>query len=95
MSSSPTSSSSTEGVELEPLLLRFGTMRMEVSFELGRTPLSVRDLLDLKEGSLVMLARPAGDDLEVRVNSEPFGRGEVVEVDSRAAVRLLDFSDEG
>ena len=56
--------------------------------EIGRTSLSIKDLLQLAKGSVVELDRMAGEPLDVLVNGTLVARGEVVVVNDKFGVRL-------
>ena len=64
---------------------------LEVSVELGRTRMLITDLLQLGQGSIVELTKPAGDPMEVFVNGKLFARGEAVVVSEKFGVRLTDI----
>jgi len=64
---------------------------LEVSVELGRTRMLVNDLLQLGQGSVVELTKPAGDPMEIYVNGKLFARGEAVVVSKKFGVRLTDI----
>lgn len=64
---------------------------MTVTVELGRVELPVRDLLGLREGSLVELDRHAGAPVDVLVNGRIVARGEVVVVDDELGVRVTEI----
>jgi flagellar motor switch protein FliN len=59
-----------------------------LTVEVGRTALTIRDLLRLSEGSVVELNRLAGDPLDVLVNGTPIAKGEVVMVGDRFGIRF-------
>jgi flagellar motor switch protein FliN len=59
-----------------------------LTVEVGRTSLTIRDLLRLSEGSVVELNRLAGDPLDVLVNGTPIAKGEVVMVGDRFGIRF-------
>ncbi len=61
-----------------------------VSMEVGRTQLSIRNLLQLNQGSVVELDRLAGEPLDVLVNGTLIAHGEVVVVNERFGIRLTD-----
>ena len=61
-----------------------------VSTELGRTSLPIARLLDLGQGSVIGLDRPAGEPLDVLVNGCLIAHGEVVVVDDKFGIRLTD-----
>lgn len=59
-----------------------------LSMEIGRTSISIQDLLQLAKGSVVELDRMAGEPLDVLVNGTLVARGEVVVVNDKFGVRL-------
>lgn len=61
-----------------------------LSMELGRTRISIRELLQLKSGSVVELQKMSDEPLDVLVNGTLVARGEAVVVDDRFGVRLTD-----
>ena len=63
---------------------------LEVSVEVGRSRILVRDLLQLQEGSLVELEKLAGEPLDLYVNSRLIARGEAVVVNEKFGLRLTD-----
>ncbi|MDX2494448.1 MAG: flagellar motor switch protein FliN [Desulfuromusa sp.] len=63
---------------------------LEVSVEVGRSRILVRDLLQLQEGSLVELDKLAGETLDLYVNSRLIARGEAVVVNEKFGLRLTD-----
>src|SRR5712691_4599656 len=63
---------------------------LEVTVEIGRTRLPLRTLLQLGAGSVIELAKLAGEPLDVLVNGRPIARGEAVMVNDKFGVRLTD-----
>ena len=63
---------------------------LEISVEVGRSRILVRDLLQLQEGSLVELDKLAGEPLDLYVNSRLIARGEAVVVNEKFGLRLTD-----
>lgn len=61
---------------------------VSLTVEVGRTSLTIRDLLRLSEGSVVELNRLAGDPLDVLVNGTHIAKGEVVMVGDRFGIRF-------
>lgn len=59
-----------------------------LSLELGKTSLSIRNLLKLSQGAVIELDRLAGDPLDVMVNGTLVAHGEVVVVNDKFGVRL-------
>ena len=66
-------------------------VRLVLTLEVGRTRISVRNLLALTQGSVVELDKLAGEPLDVLVNGELVARGEAVLVNEKFGVRLLDI----
>ena len=61
-----------------------------ITMEVGRSQISIRNLLQLNQGSVVELERGAGEPLDVFVNGTLIAHGEVVVVNDRFGVRLTD-----
>lgn len=61
-----------------------------ISMEVGRTHISIRNLLQLNQGSVVELDRLAGEPLDVTVNGTLVAHGEVVVVNEKFGIRLTD-----
>lgn len=73
------------GVEL------LSDVEMGVTAELGRTRMTVRELLSLQPGSIVELDRAAGSPVDLLVNGTLVARGEVVVVDEEFGVRITEI----
>jgi len=61
-----------------------------IAMEIGRTQLSIRNLLQLNQGSIVELDRLAGEPMDVLVNGTLVAHGEVVVVNEKFGIRLTD-----
>ncbi|MEE9343509.1 MAG: flagellar motor switch protein FliN [Gammaproteobacteria bacterium] len=61
-----------------------------ISMEIGRTEVSIRNLLQLNQGSVVELDRLAGEPMDVLVNGTLVAHGEVVVVNEKFGIRLTD-----
>ena len=61
-----------------------------LALHVGSTRISIRELVNLAEGSVVALDRAAGEPLDVLVNGTLVARGEIVVVDGQFGVRLTD-----
>lgn len=61
-----------------------------VAMEIGRTKISIRNLLQLNQGSVVELDRLAGEPMDVLVNNTLVAHGEVVVVNEKFGIRLTD-----
>ncbi|MDH5229312.1 MAG: flagellar motor switch protein FliN [Gammaproteobacteria bacterium] len=75
-----------ETVDLEMIL----DIPVTISMEIGRTSISIRNLLKLNQGSVVELDRLAGEPLDVLVNGTLIAHGEVVVVNEKFGIRLTD-----
>ncbi len=61
-----------------------------ISLEVGRTSISIKNLLQLNQGSVVELDRYAGEPLDVLVNGTLIAHAEVVVVNEKFGIRLTD-----
>lgn len=61
-----------------------------LTVELGRTKISIKNLLQLSQGSVVELNAMAGDPLDILVNGTLVAQGEAVMVDDKLGIRLTD-----
>ena len=61
-----------------------------ISMEVGRSNISIRNLLQLNQGAVVELDRVAGESLDVLVNGTLIAHGEVVVVNDKFGIRLTD-----
>ncbi|MCP1726444.1 flagellar motor switch protein FliN/FliY [Natronospira proteinivora] len=78
--------SGSEDVNLEMIL----DLNVNLAMEVGRTKISIRNLLQLSQGSVVELDRFAGEPLDVTVNGTLVAHGEVVVVNEKFGIRLTD-----
>lgn len=69
-------------------------VEMEVTVELGRTRMAVRDLLALTPGAVLALDRAAGSPADLLVNGRLIARGEVVVVDEDFGLRITEILDQ-
>lgn len=84
----------------EPLAVRgnidlLAALQMNVSVELGRTELTVAEVLALGPGSVIELDRLAGEPVDILVNDRVVARGEVVVVDENFGVRVVEVVRHG
>lgn len=66
-------------------------VELQVTVELGRTSMQVRDVLELGPGSVVELQKLAGEPVELIVNNKLIARGEVVVIDENFGVRITEI----
>lgn len=64
---------------------------MQVTVELGRATMMIRDVLDLGTGSIIELDKLAGEPVDLLVNQKLIARGEVVVIDESFGVRVTDI----
>jgi flagellar motor switch protein FliN/FliY len=64
---------------------------LDLSVELGRTRMTIQDLLGLGPGSVVELDKIAGEPLDILVNGRLVARGEAVVVNDKFGVRITDI----
>ena len=64
---------------------------LEVSVELGRVRMVVRDVIELGSGSIVEIDKAAGEPVDVMVNNRLVARGEVVVIEDNFGVRITEI----
>ena len=69
-------------------LNRIAGVEMDLTVEIGRTRMAVREVLDLEPGRIVELDRSAGAPADVKLNGRIIAHGEIVVVDQDYAVRI-------
>ncbi len=65
---------------------------LQVTVELGRTSKSIKEVLELTNGSIVELDRLAGEPVDIMVNGKYLAKGEVVVIDENFGVRITDIA---
>ncbi len=69
-------------------LQRIAGVEMDLTVEVGRTRMTVRDVLELEPGRIIELDRSAGAPADVKLNGRLIAHGEIVVVDQDYAVRI-------
>ena len=69
-------------------LSRFGGVHVTLAAELGRTQLTIQELIGLAQGSVVELNRAINSPVELVAQGVPMGNGEVVVIDNQFAIRI-------
>ena len=64
---------------------------LQITVELGRTKKSIKDILELSNGSIVELDKLAGEPVDIQVNGKFLAKGEVVVIDENFGVRITDI----
>ena len=61
---------------------------LDISVELGRTRKTIKDILELTQGSIIQLEKLAGEPVDLLVNGKPIAKGEVVVIDENYGIRI-------
>ena len=83
----------TENQESTENLKVLENIDVMLTVEVGRTEITIKDLLRLNEGSVVELDRLAGDPLDIMVHNTKIAKGEVVMIGERFGVRFGEIVD--
>lgn len=70
---------------------RFGGVHVTLTAELGRTELTIQELIGLAEGSVVELHRAINSPVELVAQGVSMGNGEVVVIDNQFAIRIKEI----
>lgn len=79
-----------EGEQEENMELIMG-VPLEISVEIGRTRKLVKDILDFSKGSLVVLDKLAGEQVDLFVNGQCIAKGDVVVVEDNFGIRITEI----
>jgi len=74
-----------------PIIELISDIPLQVAVELGKTKKSINDILNMGIGSVIVLDKMAGEQVEVVVNGKQIARGEVVVIDENYGVRITDI----
>lgn len=72
---------------------QFLDIPLEVSVDLGRTQMSIRQMLQLSPNSVLELNKLVGEPMEIHINNVMIARGEVVVVNEKFGIRVTDVVD--
>ncbi len=78
-------------VEQEQELRLLEDIDLTITVELGRTTLTLKEILELKPQSVIRLEKLAGEPVDVFVNNNKVARGEVVVLEDNFGVRILEI----
>lgn len=67
---------------------------LELSVELGRTKMPIREILALDESSVIKLSRSTGEGVDIRADEKSLLRGEIIILEDRAGVRITEVIKE-
>ena len=82
----PSNGSGGDNSQIDLLL----DISLQVTVELGRARMKIADILGLRNGSVIELDRLAGEPADILVNGTLIARGEVVVVDEKFGVRVIE-----
>lgn len=66
-------------------------LSVTISVELGRVKMSIRELLKLAQGSVLVLDKIAGEPLNFYVNGKLFGTCEIVQINNKLGMRIVEI----
>ncbi|MGI4788070.1 MAG: flagellar motor switch protein FliN [Janthinobacterium lividum] len=87
----PAASAPALSLGSETGLGRVRDIPLEVTVELGRTRLLIRDIMDLSAGSIIELDKIAGEPVDLFANGMLVARGEVIVIDDNFGVRVTEI----
>ena len=64
---------------------------IKLSVQLDRKWLKVSQILEFREGSVIELSRPAGENVDLLMDGEPVGNGEIVVIEDTMGLRITDL----
>ncbi len=68
-------------------------LTLPVSIELGRTNMTIRDILDLQRGSVVEFEKLASEPVDILINGKKMAEGEVVIIEKHFGIRITSLVD--
>jgi flagellar motor switch protein FliN/FliY len=71
-----------------------GDIPIEIEVELDRRIMRAREVLQLREGSVISTLRSAGENIDIYIGGVLCGSGEIVVVENTLGVRITDFRDD-
>ena len=69
----------------------FLDLPLPLSVELGRTQITIREILALAPSSIIKLSRSTGEGVDIRAGNRSLLRGEIVVIEDRAGVRVSEI----
>ena len=65
---------------------------VEISVEIGRTKMTIGELVSLSKGAIIELNKTAGEAVEIYVNERLLGKGEIIVVNERLGIRMMEIA---
>jgi flagellar motor switch protein FliN len=81
-------------ITIREVLAPLMNVPLDVEIELDRRILSVKEILDLENGSVIKMGRSAGENIDILIGSTLVGFGEIVIIEDAMGVRITDFNIE-
>jgi flagellar motor switch protein FliN len=78
---------------IKPRYARINNVFVDITVELGRREMSVRELTEMKVQDVIDLDKLAGEAFDILINKRPFAEGEIVVVTDLMAVRITRLID--
>lgn len=75
-------------IDIETLL----DIAVDLTVEVGRTKMTIGGLLSLSKGGIIELDKLAGEPVDIFVNQKLLGKGEIVVMNERLAVRITEIA---
>lgn len=72
-------------------LERFHDVPLDVEVEIDRRPMTLREILELKVGSIVAMNKSAGENMDILIGGARVGSGDIVVLDTNMAVRITEL----
>ena len=69
----------------------FLDLPVELSVEIGRTKLKIREILTLAPSSIIKLPRSTGEGVDIRADSKSLFRGEIIALEDGSGVRVSEI----
>ena len=79
--------------KIKPRFGRLNNVQVDITVELGRKEMTVREITNLKEQDVIDLSKLAGEVFDILINHRPFAEGEIVVVTDLMAVRITRLID--
>jgi flagellar motor switch protein FliN/FliY len=67
---------------------------IELEVELDRKTMRLRDVLDLEPGGVLRMTRSAGENIDILINGNLVGYGEIVIIEDAMGIRVTDFRND-
>ncbi len=75
-------------------ITHYSEVEIDIEVELDHRVMSVREVLDLEDGSVIKMNRSAGENIDILVGGALMAFGEIVIIEDTIGVRITDFNEE-